>query len=130
MNRMGPVERTKAFSAMGMFVVGNSATLDAISAPGPAQVMSLTALAAKFTAVMLTGWAADRGMDVCLAGVVNALIGIALNFVLCEVLAGYTATTTIAKAWVMQVCTAGDGKINLNGDVARTSLFPPHRGAR
>lgn len=37
--------------------------------------MFLTALAAKFCAVMTTGWAADKGMPICWAGVANSFAG-------------------------------------------------------
>ena len=71
--------------------------------------MSMTALVAKLLAVLAAGFAADRGMPVCVAGAINALIGIGLNFVCGRVVADYTRGSGIipAKPWVMQVVLLG-----------------------
>ena len=69
--------------------------------------MFLTALIAKLSAVLATGWAADIGMPVCWAGVVNSIGGIALNFVAGAVVHNYIKGSSIAGPWIMQVVLLG-----------------------
>ncbi|GBF97663.1 MFS transporter [Raphidocelis subcapitata] len=71
------------------------------------QVMYLTALVAKLSAVLATGWAADRGLPICWAGAVNGVVGIGLNFASAAVVNSYKPGGSVAGAWVMQVVLLG-----------------------
>jgi hypothetical protein len=71
--------------------------------------MFLTALVAKLSAVLLTGWAADRGMAICWSGVVNSLGGVALQFATAAVVNRTVASggAGLVGVWVMQVILLG-----------------------
>lgn len=76
------------------------------------QLMFLTALFCKLGGVLATGWAEDRGLPLCWAGVANSVVGVALNFALAAVLRSNLPPTAadgsrsgagfIAGVWVLQ----------------------------
>jgi hypothetical protein len=69
------------------------------------QIMYLTALLAKLFAVLATGYAADKGMPICYAGALNALVGIGVNFGTADVVHRFTSASgggLLAGAWILQ----------------------------